>query len=110
LFALSILLLSGCLSDNSGIRDNGHWVKLKEGERIDGYTRIGNRIYGGYVDSTFLHKYLKPMRKIDINSFEVCVGSGYVRDKNHVYYPQEIIPIRIRATASKSSYAYNPEA
>ena len=30
------------------------------------------------------------MTNIDLNSFEVCVGSKYAKDKKNIYYPLEI--------------------
>jgi len=82
---LLLLLFSSCFSKNHiEIEDNGNWVKLEDGKSIDGYTRAGNLIYGGYLD---ILAYFEPMSEVDVQTFEVCVGSGYARDKKHVYYP-----------------------
>ena len=68
------------------IVDKGEWVKLHKNQRINGYLRIGNQIYGGDIDLCFL-KYFTPLKNVDAQTFEVCKNSGYARDKNHVYYP-----------------------
>ncbi len=89
LFVLFIIILISCflLIDGSTVEDKGCWVGLKEGESIDGYTRSGNLIFGGYLDSLV---YYPSMSKVDVQTFEVCVGSGYARDKKRVFYPIKI--------------------
>ncbi len=89
LFFLFIMTLLLChlLIDESKVEDNGCWVKLKEGESIDGYTRSGNLIFGGYLDSLV---YYPSMSNVDVQTFEVCVGSGYARDKKLVFYPIKV--------------------
>lgn len=89
LFFLFIMTLLSChlLIDESKVEDNVCWVKLKEGESIDGYTRSGNLIFGGYLDSLV---YYPSMLKVDVQTFEVCIGSSYARDKKRVYYPIKI--------------------
>ncbi|MFM2393802.1 MAG: hypothetical protein RLZZ546_1784 [Bacteroidota bacterium] len=62
------------------------WVRLNDKERIGGYTRIGDSIFGG----EFLCN-IKPLENIDINTFEVLIGTKYAKDKKHVYFPLEII-------------------
>ncbi len=101
LFNLVISTLFSCNfnNDESTVENNGTWVILKDGESIDGYTRSGNLIYGGYLDSLI---YYPSMSKVDIQTFEVCVGSGYARDKKRVYYP--IKEICIDATTYGDCY------
>ena len=78
-----------------GINDKGIWreVKTIEDSLIDmEYSVIDGRVYFGSFDYNFYDKYLKPQNKgfidnIDILSFEICEGTFYARDKNHVYYP-----------------------
>jgi hypothetical protein len=65
---------------------NNTWIALNDKEQIDGYTRIGNNIYGGEIACD-----VKPLKDIDINSFQVLPGTQYAKDKNHVYYPLETI-------------------
>ena len=61
------------------------WIVLKDKERADGYTRIGDSIFGGEIACN-----VKPLNNIDIGSFRVLAGTKYARDKKHIYYPIEI--------------------
>ena len=91
-FSFIVFFMCSCLSNNnSNIIDKGHWVKLNEGESIDGYTKIGNTIYGCYMDSIIDYHHFDSLTNVDVSTFEVCVGSGYARDKNHVYYPLRVV-------------------
>lgn len=49
---------------------------LKNGETIDGYTRIGDSIYGGYGDSIYLHTTMPALKGVDVSSFLVCKIQG----------------------------------
>ncbi len=42
---------------------------LKNGETIDGYTRIGDSIYGGYGVSIYLHTTMPALKGVDVSSF-----------------------------------------
>lgn len=61
------------------------WTSLKDKERIDGYTRIGDSIFGGEIACN-----VQPLKDIDIQSFKVYPGTKYAKDKNHVYFPLSI--------------------
>ena len=61
------------------------WIELNDKERIDGYTRIGDSIFGGEIACN-----IEPLRGIDIKSFKVLPGTLYAKDTNHVYYPLAI--------------------
>lgn len=90
IIGLCILMALGIISlyyaNMPQIEDKGNWVKLQESQKINGYLKIGKNIYGGDFDSCSL-KYIDPLYGVDAGSFEVCINSGYARDKNHVYYP-----------------------
>ena len=64
------------------------WISIHDKERVDGYTRIGDSIFGGEIACN-----VKPLSGIDIKSFKVLPGTQYAKDTNHVYYPLEILCI-----------------
>jgi hypothetical protein len=64
------------------VRNGARWTFLKDKERIDGYTRIGDSIYGGEIACD-----VKPLEDIDVSTFQVLPGTQYAKDKKHVYYP-----------------------
>ena len=74
----------------SPIEDQGAWRKLERNEKIGLYLRVGNRIYGGsfYIKDTI---HITPLKDVDASTFEICEGTEYARDKNHVYYPIRIM-------------------
>ena len=84
LFLLTLTVAFGCTPKSTieRVQEQTEWIEPQEGESINGYTRIGNCIYGGDANAS----QAQPL-KVDINSFEVCRGSGYARDIKHVYYP-----------------------
>ncbi|CAL2092828.1 DKNYY domain-containing protein [Tenacibaculum sp. 190524A05c] len=61
------------------------WIALQKNASIDGYTRIGDSIFGGEIACN-----IKPLKGIDIASFKVLPGTKYAKDKNNVYYPIDI--------------------
>lgn len=63
-----------------------NWIQINNQEKIDEYSKVDDFIYCGSAGCG-----AKPMKNIDISSFVVFPGSGYAKDKNHVYYPLEII-------------------
>jgi hypothetical protein len=94
-FVLLILVINHCCGQNKYFRPTditditdklvareAQWTPLKNKERIDGYTRINNSIYGGEIDCN-----ISPLKDVDANSFEAFPGSLYGLDKNRVYYP-----------------------
>lgn len=85
-----IILLVSC-TDNLSLKDTGSWIKLTEGQYIDGYFIYNNEVYGSYVTCPQEYKYCEPLQGVDIESFQVCEGTGYAKDKNFVYYPISII-------------------
>lgn len=71
------------------IKDIGDWIVLKDSMNIDSYWRFKDSVYG--ADEMDVYNYhdlcfLEPL-KVDAKNIEVCKGSGYARDKEHVYYP-----------------------
>lgn len=98
--AILILMLinSSCIGQNtyyspSGTIDKAEefkegknvWIELGNKERIDGYTRIGDSIFGGEIACN-----VEPLQGIDIKTFKVLAGSQYAKDSYHVYFPIEI--------------------
>lgn len=61
------------------------WRSLDDKESIDGYTRIGDSIFGGEISCN-----IKPLKNIDVKTFKVLAGTKYSKDTNHVYYPVRI--------------------
>lgn len=98
IFTLLVLTLTGCSGQTkyfvaTNIKDRTQeftnknvWVSLNDKESIDGYTRIGESIYGGEIACN-----VKPLKNIDIKTFRVFTGTKYAKDANKVYYPLEIL-------------------
>ena len=96
IFSLSLLTLTSCSGQTkyfqvTGIIDKTKelsgkniWTPLKDKERIDGYTKVGDSIFGGEIDCN-----IKPLKNIDIKTFKVLAGTKYAKDTNHIYYPIE---------------------
>lgn len=80
------LLLAGCSYRSDDIKDNGVWVSVPIGESVMGYDNIGGKIYWGYITDDFT---ADSELGADIETFRVCKGSEYAKDKHHVYYPQD---------------------
>jgi len=97
IFALYLLIRTSCVGQKkyfqpTGIIDRTEeffgkniWVSLNDKERIDGYTRIGDSIFGGEIACN-----VEPLKNIDTKTFQVLAGTQYAKDKNNVYYPLEI--------------------
>ena len=66
--------LVSCKDKKYNYKSKGEWVHLKNGETIDGYTRIGDSIYGGYGD---FKDYI--MEDVSSESF-IYIGRGYATD------------------------------
>lgn len=82
------LLFVGCSYRSDDIKDNGVWVPVPIGESVMGYNNIGGKVYWGYITDDFT---ADSELGADIETFRVCKGSEYAKDKNRVYYPQDII-------------------
>jgi hypothetical protein len=61
------------------------WTPLNDKESIDGYTRMGDSIFGGEINCN-----IKALKNIDVKTFKVLAGTKYSKDTNHVYYPIRI--------------------
>ena len=73
LVALTVcIVFTNCARVKHNYVEKGNWVRLHEGETIDGYTRLGDSIYGGYADSVYLHAYMRALKGVDEKSFKVC--------------------------------------
>ncbi len=88
-FCCFVLTVS-CADRSQNIRDRGMWIRLEEGRDCDGYALIGNKVYGVFLGLPQDYSLFDPLQGVDIPSFEVCKGSGYAKDRNHVYYPIRI--------------------
>ncbi|MBR5763403.1 MAG: DKNYY domain-containing protein [Bacteroidaceae bacterium] len=92
--AFYILCLLCCLisyKQQKNFKDVGTWEHLSDNESIGEYTRVGDKIYGGSYYGIQIWDITKPMKDVDAETFCVCVGSQYAKDKKHVYYPTRII-------------------
>jgi hypothetical protein len=75
----------GILDRTEELSGKNIWISLNNKEKIDGYTRINDSIFGGEIACN-----VKPLQNIDILSFKVLAGTDYAKDKNHVYFPLEV--------------------
>ena len=73
---------TGIIDKTKEYAQKKEWVSLGDKEQIDGYTRIGDSIFGGEIACD-----IKPLKNVDAKSFQILVGTGYAKDKNCVYYP-----------------------
>ena len=94
LWALPLLI--ACQEVNHVV-DCGEWVKIKatDDSIVNGYALIDGRIYCGYFDLEFIENYLSSenegyIENADVETFEICVGTYYARDRKAVYYPRDI--------------------
>ncbi|MBR6367020.1 MAG: DKNYY domain-containing protein [Bacteroidaceae bacterium] len=90
LFTCLFLCLTLCRK-HIDFKDAGTWKYLSDKRTIEGYTRVGDKIYGGHYYGKSIWDAIKPMEFVDAETFCVCVGSKYAKDKNHVYYPLHVI-------------------
>lgn len=67
---------------NDSLEIKTKWIFLRDKQSIDGYTRIGDSIFGGEIACN-----VKPLSGVDVETFKVLPGSKYAKDKNHVYFP-----------------------
>jgi len=96
IFVLILMTLTSCsgktkyfqatdiVDKTKELSDKNAWTSLNNNERIDGYTKIGDSIFGGEIDCN-----IKPLKNIDIKTFKVLAGTKYAKDTNRVYYPKE---------------------
>lgn len=91
LFLIMILILSisSCSYRSDNISDKGEWVSVPADSSVEGYNNIGAQIYWGYIVGTDFSE--DECLDADIETFRVCKGSEYAKDKSHVYYPQVVI-------------------
>ena len=83
------LSLSACTYRSDDISDKGDWVIVPVGESVSGYDNIGGQIYWGYIVGLDFTE--DENVNADIETFRVCKGSEYAKDKYHVYYPQIVV-------------------
>lgn len=74
--------------------DTADWVKLEDEARIDGYWNHNGKIYGGNFEDVPVDELdeIQPL-DCDAETLEIAIGTGYARDKNHVYYPYQVLAI-----------------
>jgi hypothetical protein len=83
--------VSGIVDKTKELSGKKFWTSLNDKERIDGYTRIGDSIFGGEIACN-----IEPLKNIDVKTFKVLAGTKYAQDTNHVYYPIEILCVDYR--------------
>ncbi len=88
LIIIPLLSLSSCSYRSDYISDKGEWVSVPVDSFAEGYNNIGGQIYWGYIVGYFTEE---DNVGADIETFRVCKGSEYAKDKHHVYYPQVVI-------------------
>jgi len=95
-FCIIALIGTVCLyyANMPQVEDKGEWVKLQESQKINGWRRIGDKIYGGDIDLSDI-QHFDPLKGVDAESFTACKNSKYAKDKNHVYFP--IVEIAVDA-------------
>lgn len=79
-------LISSCSYRSDNISDKGEWVSVPVDSFAEGYNNIGGQVYWGYIVGTDFTE--EENVGADIETFRVCKGSEYAKDKYHVYYPQ----------------------
>ena len=89
LIIISLLSLSSCSYRSDNITDKGEWVSVPADSSVEGYNNIDGQIYWGYIVGMDFTE--EDNVGVDIETFRVCKGSEYAKDKYHVYYPQVVI-------------------
>ena len=87
LIIIPLLSLTSCSYRSDNISDKGEWVSVPTDCSVEGYNNIGGHIYWGYIVGTDFTE--EECLNVDIETFRVCIGTEYARDKKHVYYPQD---------------------
>lgn len=83
---IPLLSLTSCSYRSDNISDKGEWVSVPTDCSVEGYNNIGGQIYWGYIVGMDFTE--NENIGADIETFRVCKGSEYAKDKHHVYYPQ----------------------
>ena len=74
------------ISEGDSIRFNTQWRPVLN-NRIDNYYCDGNDIY--WSNAEYTNPSNDPfIYEADAETFMIAVGTGYAKDKNHVYYPR----------------------
>lgn len=79
-------LITSCTYRSDNISDKGEWVSVPTDCSVEGYNNISDQIYWGYIVGMDFTE--NENIGADIETFRVCKGSEYAKDKYHVYYPQ----------------------
>lgn len=105
--------------------DVGIWEKLGENEQKGNFVRLNGEIFVLRVESgindradaelnyaEFLHdirngeiRRQTKLHGVDIETFRVCKGSGYAKDKNHIYNPEDWIRLKTPGIEGLDIYA-----
>lgn len=86
---VSLLPLSFCSYRSDNISDKGEWAIVPADSYVEGYNNIGGQIYWGYIVGADFTE--DECLNADIETFRVCKDTEYAMDKNHVYYPQDVV-------------------
>ena len=83
------VLITSCTYRSDNISDKGEWVSVPTDCSVEGYNNISDQIYWRYIVGMDFTE--NENIGADIETFRVCKGSEYAKDKYHVYYPQNEI-------------------
>lgn len=92
ILAITIILIAFNCSEHTeykSAKDVGDWIKMQDSSKIDNYIVFKGNVYCINLVTTDFNDLLctRPLEGADAFSFEVCKGSLYARDRDHVYYP-----------------------
>ena len=71
--------------DGDSVKYNTRWLPVLN-RRVDNYYRVDKKIY--WSDAECYSSTNDPaVENADAETFQIAFGTGYAKDKNHVYYP-----------------------
>lgn len=70
-------------------KDIGNWENISDTSSFDGYILLGQKVYGGFCERKHIKEILPHLENSDRQSFMICLGSKYAKDRHQVYYPIE---------------------
>lgn len=94
--AFMVIGLWGCADSRhemyDSIPDLGEWEPIENYEELDNYWRVERWMFWLEADVRKWSSILKndEIKGADCETFEVCRGTQYAKDKNKVYYPRHV--------------------
>ena len=82
-----ILLCAISCTSKLPVFDNGDWVKMQNEDLNGSYFMRNDSIFIGFVHWWDQQLRLINLKRVDLNTFEICDSSDYARDCNNIYYP-----------------------